>query len=85
MNIAINLWVDMHNGSHLVNRQVMHGFIHANMHRGKEKTPGCGARGTGPPPLTKISLVTRFALCLANTVAKAHLNKIYVFLSLKKK
>lgn len=71
--------------SHLVNRQVMHGFIHANMHRGKEKTPGCGARGTGPPPLTKISLVTRFALCLANTVAKAHLNKIYVFLSLKKK
>jgi hypothetical protein len=60
---------------YLVNRQDIHGLIHARIHRGKENTPGCGARGTGPPPLTMISLVTRLALCLAKTVANAQLLK----------
>ena len=60
--------------TYLVKRQDMHGLIKESAQSGKEKTPGCGARGTGPPPLTIISLVTSLALCLANTVAKVHLN-----------
>lgn len=60
--------------TYLVKRQDMHGLIKESMQSGREKTPGCGAKGTGPPPLTIISLVTSLALCLANTVAKVHLN-----------
>ena len=64
--------------TYLVKRQDMHGLIKESAQSGKEKTPGCGARGTGPPPLTIISLVTSLALCLANTVAKVHLKNKYL-------
>lgn len=63
----------------------MYGFIYVNMYRGKEKMLGCGVRGIGFLLLIKISLVIRFVFCLVNIVVKVYLNKIYVFLSFKKK
>lgn len=63
----------------------MYGFIYVNMYRGKEKMLGCGVRGIGFLLLIKISLVICFVFCLVNIVVKVYLNKIYVFLSFKKK
>ena len=49
------------------------GRKHASIHRGRVKTPGCGQRGVGLPPLISTSFVTRRDLCRASTAAKEHL------------
>ena len=53
--------------------QLRQGLQQASMQVGREKTPGCGARGVGAPPLMSTSLDMRRERRLASTTAKEHL------------
>jgi hypothetical protein len=59
--------------THLLKLHTKKGLMHSSIQTGREKMPGCGARGVGPPPLISTSFVTRRGLIRAITVAKQDL------------